>query len=73
MDKEQTRPTERDDRREPGEDPSLDAAPLTPDPNDEIPVPVAMFPSEIDERAQVVEALREEANTKRDDDLGVQP
>jgi hypothetical protein len=31
----------------------------TPDPNDEIPVPIAMFPSEIDERAQVVETLRE--------------
>ena len=28
------------------------------DPNDEIPVPIAMWPSEIDERAQVVEALR---------------
>lgn len=31
----------------------------TPDPNDEIPVPIAMFPSEVDERAQVVETLRE--------------
>lgn len=31
----------------------------TPDPNDEIPVPVAMFPAEVDERAQVVETLRE--------------
>ena len=31
----------------------------TPDPNDEIPVPIAMFPAEVDERAQVVEALRE--------------
>ncbi len=28
------------------------------DPNDEIPVPIAMWPSEIDERGQVVEALR---------------
>jgi hypothetical protein len=28
------------------------------DPNDEIPVPTAMWPSEVDERAQVVEALR---------------
>lgn len=34
--------------------------PAAPDPNDEIPVPIAMFPAEIDERAQVVEALREE-------------
>jgi hypothetical protein len=37
------------------------SAPST-DPNDEIPVPVAMYPSEIDERAQVVEALREDAS-----------
>lgn len=32
------------------------------DPNDEIPVPVAMEPAEIDERAQVVEALRKNRN-----------
>lgn len=32
----------------------------TRDPNDEIPVPIAMWPSEIDERAQVVETLRED-------------
>ena len=31
----------------------------TPDPNDEIPVPIAMFPAEVDERAQVVETLRQ--------------
>ena len=31
-----------------------------PDPNDEIPVPIVMSPAEVDERAQVVEALREE-------------
>jgi hypothetical protein len=37
-------------------------APIT-DPNDEIPVPIAMYPSEIDERAQVVEALREDASS----------
>jgi hypothetical protein len=30
------------------------------DPNDEVPVPIAMSPAEVDERAQVVEALREE-------------
>ena len=30
----------------------------TPDPNDEIPVPIAMYPAEVDERAQVVETLR---------------
>jgi hypothetical protein len=38
------------------------------DPNDEIPVPIAMEPAEIDERAQVVEALRRETRTVRDDD-----
>ena len=32
------------------------------DPNDEVPVPVAMEPAEIDERAQVVEALRKNRN-----------
>jgi hypothetical protein len=37
----------------------------TRDPNDEIPVPIAMWPSEIDERAQVVETLRE--------DRGIEP
>jgi hypothetical protein len=31
-----------------------------PDPNDEIPVPIVMSPAEVDERAQVVETLREE-------------
>lgn len=30
------------------------------DPNDEIPVPIAMTPAEVDERAQVVEKLRHE-------------
>jgi len=30
------------------------------DPNDEVPVPIAMFPAEVDERAQVVETLREQ-------------
>jgi hypothetical protein len=39
------------------------------DPNDEIPVPIAMEPAEIDERAQVVEALRaRNASPSRDDD-----
>jgi len=37
------------------------------DPNDEIPVPIAMWPSEIDERAQVVEALRGNAPPPRTD------
>jgi hypothetical protein len=30
-----------------------------PDPNDEVPVPIAMSPAEVDERAQAVEALRD--------------
>lgn len=36
------------------------AEPLERDPNDDIPVPIAMSPAEVDERAQVVETLREE-------------
>ena len=67
---------DRDDIIEPEDvNPSDASAPESPsrDPNDEIPVPIAMYPAEIDERAQVVEALREETNTNRDDDLGVSP
>jgi hypothetical protein len=37
-------------------------APSPRDPNDEIPVPIAMSPAEIDERAQVVDALRDRAS-----------
>jgi hypothetical protein len=37
------------------------------DPNDEIPVPIAMEPGEIDERAQVVEALRGKGPAPRTD------
>lgn len=37
------------------------------DPNDEIPVPIAMEPAEIDERAQVVEALRGKGPPPRTD------
>jgi hypothetical protein len=37
------------------------------DPNDEIPVPIAMEPGEIDERAQVVEALRGKGRPPRTD------
>jgi hypothetical protein len=44
-----------------------DAAPR--DPNDEIPVPIAMSAAEIDERAQVVEALRGEPDPTDDDEL----
>jgi hypothetical protein len=39
------------------------------DPNDEIPVPIAMSAAEIDERAQVVEALREEPAATDNDEL----
>jgi len=39
-----------------------------PDPNDEVPVPVAMSPAEIDERAQAVEALRGSAESSPLDD-----
>jgi hypothetical protein len=34
------------------------ASQASPDPNDEIPVPIAMSAAEIDERAQAVEAMR---------------
>jgi len=51
------------DRSEEASQPTKHAAetpsPL-PDPNDEVPVPIVMSPAEVDERAQVVEALREE-------------
>ena len=45
----------------------VDSAPVLPsnetaaDPNDEVPVPIAMTPAEVDERAQVVEKLRHES------------
>jgi len=39
---------------------AADAPTSLPDPNDEVPVPIVMSPAEVDERAQVVEALREE-------------
>lgn len=39
---------------------AADAPSALPDPNDEVPVPIVMSPAEVDERAQVVEALREE-------------
>lgn len=49
---------------EPEDSAVVSASPSTPegatsaDPADEIPVPVAMSPAEIDERAQAVEAVR---------------
>jgi hypothetical protein len=41
------------------------------DPNDEIPVPIAMSPAEIDERAQAVEALRRSNSRAGGDDQNV--
>lgn len=41
--------------------PALSSDQTSSDPNDEVPVPIAMTPAEVDERAQVVEKLREEA------------
>ena len=46
------------------------------DPNDIVPVPVAMEPAELDERAQVVEELRarqEERSRDRDSVVGDEP
>jgi len=73
MDNDRTPTPERDDVREPDDENSSASAASIPDPNDEIPVPIAMYPSEIDERAQVVEKLREEANTNRADELRLEP
>jgi hypothetical protein len=42
-----------------------------PDPNDEIPVPGAMSPAEVAERAEVVEKLRDESGLRQDDDSGM--
>jgi len=45
--------------------------PLPPDPADVVPVPVAMSAAEIDERAKVVETLREERDSRdRDSTVG---
>jgi len=56
-----------DDSLEP-EDVDSAADDVVADPNDEVPVPIAMSPAEIDERAQVVEALRGNAPPPRIDD-----
>ena len=68
-----------DDNNKDAQNPELDrdneaigASPSTPenaDPADEIPVPVAMSPAEIDERAQAVEAVR---GRKIDPESGMQ-
>lgn len=48
--------------------PASDAAAAAVDPNDVVPVPGAMSPAEVDERAQVVEALREGTPLRRDEE-----
>jgi hypothetical protein len=73
MDSKRTPAPDREEGREPEEESKSSSAAPALDPNDEIPVPIAMYPSEIDERAQVVEALREEGNTNRADELGLEP
>lgn len=50
--------------RQPAADQSA-ASNASTDPNDVIPVPPAMEPAEIDERAQVVEALRKGGEVPR--------
>ena len=43
------------------------------DPNDEVPVPIAMTAAEIDERAQVVESLRAETPNPAEDESRLEP
>ena len=50
-------------------DDSLGAEAL--DANDEVPVPIAMSPAEVDERAQAVEALRGTAGPQPTEDPGL--
>jgi len=47
--------------------PTSESTGAIPDPNDEVPVPIAMSPAEIDERAQVVESLRDSPTRPGDD------
>ena len=55
------------------EAPAIPAS-ASPDPNDIVPVPVAMEPAEIDERAKVVEALRaKKDDAQRDGDARREP
>jgi hypothetical protein len=68
-----------DDTNKDAQNPELDrdneaigaspSTPESPDPADEIPVPIAMSPAEIDERAQAVEAVR---GRKVDPETGMQ-
>ena len=73
MDNDRAPAPRRDDITEREDENTAASATPTPDPNDEIPVPIAMYPSEIDERAQVVEKLRQDANTNRADEVGLEP
>jgi hypothetical protein len=43
------------------------------DPNDEVPVPIAMSPAEVDERAQAVEALRRTHSSRLTGDQDLEP
>ena len=52
---------------------ATDAPTALPDPNDEVPVPIVMSPAEVDERAQVVEALREEEGIPTPPEADQQP
>ena len=63
----------RNEKKSPTAEPSAPAS-ASPDPNDIVPVPVAMEPAEIDERARVVEALREKKDeAQRHADARVEP
>jgi hypothetical protein len=42
-------------------------------PNDEVPVPIAMSPAEVDERAQAVEALRRTDSSRPTGDQDLEP
>jgi hypothetical protein len=68
----QRNPTDRDgilDPEDVNSQPSGDTRGASaPDPNDEVPVPVAMSPAEVDERAQAVEALRDATPSRSVDD-----
>ena len=68
----QRNPTDRDgilDPEDVNSQPSGETSDASaPDPNDEVPVPIAMSPAEVDERAQAVEALRDTTPSRSVDD-----
>ena len=49
--------------------PTKDAANTSPNPTDDVPVPIAMSAAEIDERAQAIESLGGIASPLTDDEL----